>query len=202
MQRLFNSNFDTGLTGVAGFTILWQLSPILTLHLARFNASSFFKPTLLLPLSTCIFHVFLGRPHFLFPFTSNSNTFLKTCPSSLLNICPYHLTPFAFVIWTTVSFNPKISIRSPVLFFYIRFSPHTKTKNSEKLQMGIEPMTFHSLVRCYTTEPRELIWWAGSLNWVMTHELYCAVSVEIKNVLRILGKERADYTTLGLLPTS
>ena len=27
-------------------------------------------------------------------FTSNSNAFLKTCPSSLLNTCPYHLTPF------------------------------------------------------------------------------------------------------------
>ena len=60
------------------------LDPTPTLHLARFNASSIFKPTLLLSFSTCIFHVFLGRPHFLFPFTSNSNTFLKTCPLSLL----------------------------------------------------------------------------------------------------------------------
>ena len=68
------------------------------LHLAQFNASSFFKPTLLLSFSTCIFHVFLGRPRFLLPFTSNSNAFLKTCPSSLLNTCPYHLTPFAFAI--------------------------------------------------------------------------------------------------------
>ena len=30
------------------------------------------------------------RPHFLLPFTSNSNTFLKTCSSSLLNTCPYN----------------------------------------------------------------------------------------------------------------
>ena len=29
-------------------------------------------------------------------FTSNSNAFIKTCPSSLLNKCLYHLTPFAF----------------------------------------------------------------------------------------------------------
>ena len=49
----------------------------------------------------------------LMPFTSNSlKAFLKTCPSSHLNTCLYHLTPFAFAIWTTVSFNPNISIRS------------------------------------------------------------------------------------------
>ena len=73
-------------------------------------ASSFTKPTLLLS-STCVFHVFFGHPRFLLPFTSNSNVFLKTCPSSLLNTCPY-LTPFAFAIWTTFYFNPNISIRS------------------------------------------------------------------------------------------
>ena len=49
----------------------------------------------LLSFSTCVFHVFFGRPRFLLSFTSNSNAFLKTCPSSLLNTCPYHLTPFA-----------------------------------------------------------------------------------------------------------
>ena len=63
-----------------------------TLHLARFMASFFSKPTLLLSFSTC---VFFGRPRFLLPFTSNSNAFHRTCPSSLLNTCPYHLTPFA-----------------------------------------------------------------------------------------------------------
>ena len=72
----------------------------------------FLQATLLLFFSTCIFHIFLGHPCFLLPFTSNSNTFLKTCPSSLLNTCPYHLTPFTFAIWTAVSFNPNISIRS------------------------------------------------------------------------------------------
>ena len=70
-------------------------SPTPTFYLARFKASSFSKPTLLLSFSTFVFHVFFGRPHFLLPFTSNSNAFLKTCPSSLLNTCPYHLTPFA-----------------------------------------------------------------------------------------------------------
>ena len=95
---------------------LTAVSPTPTLYLARFMASSFSKPTLLLSFSTCIFHVFFGHPRFLLPFTSNSNTFLKTYPSSLLNTCPYHLTPFAFTIWTTVSFYPNISIRSSVLF--------------------------------------------------------------------------------------
>ena len=37
--------------------------------------------------------------------------------SSLLNTCLYHQTPFTFAIWTTVSFNPNIFIRSSVLFF-------------------------------------------------------------------------------------
>ena len=102
---------------------LTAISPMPTLHLARFKASSFSKITLLLSFSTCVFHVFFGRPCFLLPFTSNSNAFLKTCPSSLLNTCPYHLTPFTFAIWTTASFNPNISIRSFVLFFSISFAP-------------------------------------------------------------------------------
>ena len=38
------------------------------------------------------FYVFFGCPCFLLLFTSNSNTFLKICPSSLLNTCPYLLT--------------------------------------------------------------------------------------------------------------
>ena len=95
-----------------------------TLYLAQFKASSFSKPTLLLYFSTWVFHIFFGCPRFLLPFTSNSNVFLKTCPSSLLNTCPYHFTLFAFAIWTTVSFNPNISIRASVLFFSISFAPH------------------------------------------------------------------------------
>ena len=80
------------------YPTLTAITPTPTLHLARFKVSSFSKPTLLLSFFTCVFHVFFGRPCFLFPFTSNSNTFLKTCPSSLLNTCPYHLTPFTFAL--------------------------------------------------------------------------------------------------------
>ena len=37
----------------------------------------------------------------------------------------HHLTPFAFAIWTTVSFNnPNISIRSSLLIFSISFASH------------------------------------------------------------------------------
>ena len=50
------------------YPTLPAISPTPTLHLARFFASSFFKPTLLLSFSTCDLHVFLGRPRFLFPF--------------------------------------------------------------------------------------------------------------------------------------
>ena len=45
-----------------------NLSPCRSIH-----CISLFKPTLLLSFSTCDLHVFLGRPCFLFPFTSNSN---------------------------------------------------------------------------------------------------------------------------------
>ena len=51
------------------YSTLIAISPTPTLHLTRFKASSFSKPTLLLALSTCIFHVFLGRPRHLLPFT-------------------------------------------------------------------------------------------------------------------------------------
>ena len=73
------------------------ISPTPTLHLAWFKTSFLSKPTLLLSFSTCVFHVFFGRPRFLLPFTSNSNAFLKTCPSSLLNTCPYHI--FLLPVW-------------------------------------------------------------------------------------------------------
>jgi len=79
--------------GWLGFTPA-AISLTLILHLARFMASFFSKPMLLLSFSTCIFHVFFGRPGFLLPLTSNSNAFLRMCPSSLLNASPYHLTPF------------------------------------------------------------------------------------------------------------
>ena len=88
-----------------------------TLHLTRFKASSLSKPTLLLCFSTCIFHVFFGCPHFLLPFTSNSNAFLKTCSSSLFNKCPYHLTPFAFAISEPLFPSILTSPIGPLSFF-------------------------------------------------------------------------------------
>ena len=72
------------------YPTITAISPTPTLHLALFMASFFSKPTLLLSFSTCVFHVFFGHSCFLLPFTSNSIAFLKTCPSSLLNTCPYH----------------------------------------------------------------------------------------------------------------
>ena len=104
------------------YPTLTAISLTPTLHLARFKSSSFSKPTLLLSFSTCIFNVFFCSPHFLLSFTSNSNAFLQTSPSSLLNTCPYHLTPSTFAIWTTVSFNPNILTSIPTvngLFFFI-----------------------------------------------------------------------------------
>ena len=109
------------------YTILTAICSTPTLHLTRFMASSP-KPTLLLCFSTCIFHVFFGSPRFIFPFTSNSNAFHKTCPSSLLRTCPYHLTRFTFAIWTTVSLittSPlgPLSSFSPSVLRYSLLSP-------------------------------------------------------------------------------
>ena len=47
--------------------------------------------------STNLFHVLFGLPFFLWPSTSKSNTLLRMCPSSLLNIWPYKWTLFAIV---------------------------------------------------------------------------------------------------------
>ena len=56
--------------GVAEFTAAANsLTPIL--HLVRFMASFFSKPTLLLSSSTCVFHVFYGHSGFLLPLTFN-----------------------------------------------------------------------------------------------------------------------------------
>ena len=74
------------------YPTLTAISPAPTLHLPRFKESSLSKPTLLLS-STCVFHVFLGHPRLLLPFTSNSNAFLKTCPSSLASLL-YNLDPW------------------------------------------------------------------------------------------------------------
>ena len=89
------------------------------------GTSCFSKTILLLSFSACVFHVFFGRPHFLLPSLQTPMLFSKHAnPSSLLNTCLYHLTPFAFAIWTTVSVSLNISIRSSVLFFSISFAQH------------------------------------------------------------------------------
>ena len=76
------------------YPTLAAISPTPPIHLAWLIGSSFSKPTLLLSFSTCVFPVFFGQPRFVLPFNSDSNAFLKTCPSSLFNTCSYHLTPF------------------------------------------------------------------------------------------------------------
>ena len=58
------------------YSTITAISPTPTLHLARFMASSS-KPTLLLSFSTCVFQVFFGRPCFLLPIISNSNSKCK-----------------------------------------------------------------------------------------------------------------------------
>ena len=76
------------------YSTLTAISPTPTVHLARFMASSFSKPTLFLSFSACLFHVFFGCPCFLFPFTSNYNAFLKTChhpPSTHARTISLHL---------------------------------------------------------------------------------------------------------------
>ena len=90
------------------YSTLTAISPISTLHLARFMASSFSKPTLLLSFVTCVFHVLFGCPCFLFPFTSNLHLFSQI----MLIIPPQHMPPSSH------------SIRPSVLFFSISFTPH------------------------------------------------------------------------------
>ena len=120
------------------YPTLTAISPSPTLHLTRFKASSFSKPTLLL--SSCIFLIFFDHSCFLLPFTSNSNTFLKTCPSSLLNTCRYHLTPFAFAICTffkTDLFSPYCAIICEFFADYaIRCSKKSIVWNHTSAQYG------------------------------------------------------------------
>ena len=92
-----------------------------SLHLSRLRASPLFKIIFSVSSSTCFFQVFFGRPRFLLPLTSRFRATLKTLSSSLLSTCPYHLTPFAVVNRSIVSFNPNISIGSLVVFLSTTF---------------------------------------------------------------------------------
>ena len=51
-----------------------------------------------------------------------------------------------------------------------------RTQKKSELQMGIEPMTFRTLVGHSTTEPRELIWQARPQYWLMIHGLYHTIT--------------------------
>ena len=92
-----------------------------SLHLSRLMVSCFFKPIFSVSSSTCFFQVFLGHPRFFLPLTSRFRVTLKTLSSSLLSICPYHLTPFAVANRCIVSFNPNMSICSSVVFLSTTF---------------------------------------------------------------------------------
>ena len=65
------------------------------------SPSRLIQGILLLQTNTLALLLHLHLPRLLWlsllPFTSYSNAFLKTCPSSL-NTCLYHLTPFTFAI--------------------------------------------------------------------------------------------------------
>ena len=103
------------LTEMAGFTPF--LLQLLTLRPSRFLSQGILLlQTNLLCLLFHFFQVFFGRPRFLLPLTSRFRATLKTLSSSLLNTCPYHLTPFAVAYQSIVSFNPNISICSSVVF--------------------------------------------------------------------------------------
>ena len=100
------------------------IAPTPSLHLARSVASSTLNPIFFIFSSTCFFHVYVGRPRFRGPFTSNMIAFFKMLSSSLLTTCSYHLTPFALAILSKVSFRPSIFISSSVFFLSISFTPH------------------------------------------------------------------------------
>ena len=109
------------------YPTLTAISPTPTpiLHLARFNASSFFKPTLLLSFSTCIFHVFLGRPRIFISFQySDTNLSLLPLPSLLMIFYGCNYMIFIFSYFSTkrflenlLTFQTKFLRRSVCLIY-------------------------------------------------------------------------------------
>ena len=57
-----------------------------------------------------------------------------------------------------------------------KYKRRQRTQKKFELQMGIEAMTFRTLVQRSTTEPRELIWRARSQYWVIIHGLYHTIT--------------------------
>ena len=101
------------------------LLQLLALHLfARFKASSFFKPIFSVSSSTCFFQVFFVGPHFLLQLNSRSRPTLRTLSLSHLSTCPYHLTRFAVVNRSIISFNPSMSICFSIAFRSTTFRLH------------------------------------------------------------------------------
>ena len=73
------------------------ICPTPTLHLAQFVFLQINTLALLLHLSLpCL--LWSSSSPLALHFKHQVNAFLKTCLSSLLNTCLYHLTPFAFAI--------------------------------------------------------------------------------------------------------
>ena len=95
-----------------------------TLHFDQQSVSSLLKPTFTLSSSTCFFHVPFSLPFFLLPSTSNSNCFLKTWRSYLLNTWPYKQRLLAIANSSMVSFKSNMNIKSVDLFMSLSCTPH------------------------------------------------------------------------------
>ena len=101
-----------------------QIHPIIartpSLHFAQFKAFFFLKPIFSVFSSTCFFHVFFGRLHFLLPLTLRSRAALKTLVIPLQHMS-IPLTPFTVANRSITSFSPSMSICSLVVFLSTTF---------------------------------------------------------------------------------
>ena len=89
-----------------------------------FCESSSCKSIFFISFFTCPFHVTFGCRFSYFPSTWTFNVLCKKSPSFLRRTCPYHQTPLAFAIPTTVSCKFIIFISSSVFLLSIIFTPH------------------------------------------------------------------------------
>ena len=121
---IIQNSFGIFLVGGRMILIPSTIAVTPSLHLVRFAASSTSNLVLFTSSSTCLLLVCFGLPRFCYPFASSINALFWTSSSSLLTTCPYHLTPFVFAIFFSVSFKPSISINSSLFFLFTNFSPH------------------------------------------------------------------------------
>ena len=100
------------------YPTLTAISPSPTLHLARFMATSFPKPTLLLSFSTSVFHVVVLASSF--PSLQTPTLFSKHAhhPSSTHSRTISLHSP-------TVSFNPNVSIQSSFSLSVLHHTLHS-----------------------------------------------------------------------------